>query len=148
MDDRTGPREVLDYVECIADGESVALPLERAGRWVECTIAALPLSVAWVRGIAVFEDQVLLCIGTRPRSAPPLRRSHGVVVDVGGKERAARWLLEVDLVVGMGKLEVRSRARHRSLLGEGRTADGRTIPLFDPLALVDVAVEHPRARTA
>jgi len=146
--DRSGAREVVDYVECIADGETIGLPLTRAGRWVECTIAALPLSAAWIRGIAVFEDQVLLCIGTRPKSAPPMRKSHGVVVDGVGRDRAARWLLEVDVVVGMGKLEVRSRAKNRSLLGEGVTADGRTIPYLDVSALAGAENEQPAARTA
>lgn len=147
--DRSGVVRLFEYVECVVDGEPIAIPLERAGRWVECTIAALPLTEPWIRGIAVFDDEVLLCIGTQPRPSQPPRRARGVVLEVAGKDGMVRWLLEVDVVVGMGRLHVRTHAdRSDSLLGEGTTSDGRAIRWLDVAALASSGLSSPRARTA
>lgn len=147
--ERSGSREVIEFVECVVDGEPLAIPLERAGRWVECTIAALPLAEAWIRGIAVFDDQVLLCIGTQPREAAAARKARGVVLDVQGRERAARWLLEVEVVVGMGRLHVRTPGtKNSSFVGDATTHDGRSIRFLDVAALAEDTFAAPRARTA
>lgn len=147
--ERSGPREVIEFVECVVDGEPLAIPLERAGRWVECTIAALPLSEAWIRGIAVFDDQVLLCVGTGPRESRSARKSRGVVLDVQGRERATRWLLEVEVVVGMGRLHVRTPgSKTTSFVGDAMTQDGRPIRWLDVAALAENTFTAPRARTA
>jgi hypothetical protein len=97
-----------DCLECLIGATRVEVPLAEVERLLEYDAAPPPpLAAAWVGGIGVesagHDDELFLSVSLRGSSTAQRRHAQGLLFkSVDGQ---ARWVLEVDRVIGLRTIE-------------------------------------------
>jgi hypothetical protein len=121
----------LAALECVVDGQSIAIASDAVGKIVEYEVSPLPLAREPLAGIGVLDGQIVLSLAplsvvdTRPR-----RHTKGIVLRTSA---AGVWTLEIAGVVAFVEATITAGSRHptRPWLARAKTPDGREVVWLD-----------------